>query len=185
MDNNIIAIIVAIIPPILGIILDNLKSRELGKELNRAIEITEDVFVEKINDQFINVIKHYENEINRVLALAFQGVNIDAIKDLEIQRLAFNKNGYRNIKDINKNNNQLELLSFCLRIFRWIFYIILVVALILIFLYYINKKYLPSLVIFILCGISIISIVCFLFTRIRILHKIERIEKEYGISQRI
>lgn len=178
---------IIIISPILlyliGIILDLLSLKRSDK-LIRSIEICEDSIIELIKRQFKGITNHYKNEIDRILARAFNPASIEKIqvmnikeKDLNIEKITLNS-----FQNTNRYIIKLKSAHLRIKTLRIVFAFIFCITLIVCFVFIKWPNILPNSIPMILLVISFIYIMFVIYDLVSTTNLIDIIRKEYGIS---
>jgi len=172
----------AAIPSLIGITLDNLKSRDQSKELIRGVEVCESVILDQVSTMLSPVTDHFRKEISRLLLLHYSKAEVSDIETMEIRSCDLGKPTFRAVRQASRHISRLE--SACKRIvmFRWLFWSILILAGLLGFNLFIWPQVYAGWFLIPIPVLSIVTIVFFLLDKVVSSNLLDQIEKEYGIS---
>lgn len=181
-----------------GIFLDIIVSRKRISNLHRGIEICEKAIYDYVNGALKVIISHYKKEVNRILDIPIREISalintlgkkkkMDEfnfnIRSFEVNDLDLDFTGaYKKIRQTNTFIKKLEIAAARIKIFRWIFGVILTLVLLVGFIFILLPKIVPAWITVATLVISILSFIVFLFDSIRANDLIDNMEKEYGIS---
>lgn len=182
--TQIIATSFAVIPSFVGIIIDNLKSRGHSRELIRAVEVCEMVIIEQVSIHLSAITTHFKKEISRILLLAFRNLEVTNIDSMEIEAFNYNfdRTAFKVIRQANKHIKQLESAHIRILIFRWLFWIILLTAILLTLVVIVWPNVFSSSFIVPISAFSVLAIVAFLLDRVVSSNLLDEVQKEHGIS---
>lgn len=175
--------IFSIIPVVLtffGLILD-LVSLKRSSKIIRAIEICESVNMKTIKEMIIHISNLYKNEFEKSL-LAMLSYN-NKINPISIKQpnIDIKTETIKEIRCTYKTQDKLERSYYRIKIYRWSFCILFLLALINIIFIYLFKISITYILQFLLSIIPIIFLFSLILNLINTNNNIDKVRRKYGI----
>lgn len=185
MDNNLIQILALVLPPIVGIIIDQIKADQ-SKELIRGLHVCENFILDELNNLLSRINNGITNEFKRILSIKPSEMTLEQISSLEPNiDLALNKDFLKTIIKTYRYKKKLEIFLILTIVFRWSFYILISLGLVFVFLLVIKLDFLPIWYVPTVAAISILLIILFFLLQVLLNNLIINLRKKYGIESGI